>query len=261
MEALKIFFLAVLQGVTEFLPVSSSGHLAILGKLIGFDAPGVRVEIMLHFGTLISVVIYYRERLGKIIAGVFKGRREDWLTVAMLALGCIPAGIVYLLAGDFLEEKFDGDVRFVGCMLLVTGVVLLSLRFLPDGKSAKIGPFRALLIGCAQAVAMMPGISRSGSTIAAARYLGVSGRDAADFSFLMSLPILFAAAVLQLAKDFAGDVPAEGDVGAGLLAAAVVVSAVTGYFAIRFLMRTLIGRKFWIFGIYCLAAGLVAVCL
>lgn len=260
METFKLLLLAVIQGLTEFLPVSSSGHLAILGKLVGLEAPGVRLEVALHFGTLLTVVFYYRKLLGSMIAGVFKGRKEDWLKALLLVLGCIPAGIMYFVAGDFLEEKFDGDVRFIGFMLMLTGLVLLSLAFLKRDGSAKIGPIRAFLIGCAQAIAMLPGISRSGSTIAVARYLGVGGKDAADFSFLMSLPILFAAAFLQILKDISGKEPSGGP-DAGLLVLAIIVSAATGYFAIKFLIRTLAGRRFWLFGIYCLAAGLIAVLL
>lgn len=258
-EALKVFFLAVLQGITEFLPVSSSGHLAIADKLIGLNSTGVRVEVMLHFGTLVAVVFYYREKILSIIRGIFAGKREGWIAAGLIIAGCIPAIIAYVILGDKLESMFDGSPKVVGIMLMITGLVLTSLKFLKSDTNGKICWWRAFVIGVAQAFAMLPGISRSGSTIACARFCGVSGKNAADYSFLISLPLLFGAALLDVIK------PAEtaeaGQIGWGVLAPAMVIAAVVGYFSIKFLMKVITGTKFWYFGIYCFIAGLIALCV
>ena len=258
LEAVKIFLLAVLQGVAEFLPVSSSGHLAIASRALHFSGMGPRTEIALHFGTLIALLVYYRRQIAAIITGVFAGRRDGWIAAGMLVAGCIPAAVAYLLFGDAIESAFGGSYRFIGAMLMVTGLALLSLRIRNRGGNGKITWWRALAIGAAQAVALLPGISRSGSTIVCARHLGVSPKNSADYSFLVSLPLLAGATLLSVVhpQEAAG---AEGS-GWGLLIPAAAVAAVVGYFSIRFLMRVLAGPKFWYFGVYCLAAGLALLC-
>ncbi len=265
MEALKVLFLAVLQGITEFLPVSSSGHLAILGKLIGLDEPGVRIEIMLHFGTLISVLFFYRKIIADLIRGICRNDGGKIKLAAAVIVSCIPAVLIYLFFNDAVNNAYDGSISFTGAMLMVTGMVLISLKFIPPKKddenqdeSVKI--WQALLIGIAQAIALLPGISRSGSTISCARYLGINGKKAAEFSFLMVLPVLLGGTALQLIEDLSGDA-GPSSVGAGLMIVAVSVSAITGYFALRLLIRILGGNKFWMFGIYCFLAGLLTVCL
>lgn len=250
-ETLKLMVMAVLQGLTEFLPVSSSGHLVIAKGLLGLDAPGVRVEVMLHFGTLVAVVAFYWKRLWSIASGVLGLKRESLLQAAWLFVGCVPALVAYVVFGDAIEEHYDSSVKFTGAMLVCTGVVLTSLKFLRDPGHAKVGWWRAILIGIAQAIALLPGISRSGSTISCARFLGVKPEDAAEFSFLMSVPILAGATLLKIVHPEAG---AEA-VGWASLIPAMAVSGVVGYFAIKFLIKLLVGRGFWIFGLYCMAAG------
>lgn len=271
METIKILFLAILQGFTEFLPVSSSGHLAIFDQLLGLQNPGTRVEIMLHFGTLFSVVIFYWKRIYQIVGGLFCGERSAWRMALNIIIASIPAAIVYFLLDEKIEAAYDGNLHFIGLMLVITGFILLSLRFVKsttntelsqkadDSKDAKtsLTLFRAFLIGCAQAFALLPGISRSGSTIACARHLGVHPKEAAEFSFLMVLPLLLAAATQQLIKDFSADTAvAAQQIPSASLFLAVIVSAVSGYFSLRLILATLVGRKFWIFGIYCFLAGI-----
>lgn len=258
-EALKVFFLAILQGVTEFLPVSSSGHLAICDKLLGLNSTGVRVEVMLHFGTLIAVVVFYWGKLLTIIRDILSGRREGWIATALIAVGCVPAVIAYLLFDDAIKSLFDASPSVIGLMLVITGAVLISLRFVKTGskgKNGKISWFRAAVIGVAQAFALLPGISRSGSTIVAARWCGVSPKNAADYSFLISLPLLFGAAVMSVIHP---DATGENEVGWGILIPAMMIAAVVGYFSIKFLMRVITGAKFWWFGIYCACAGLIMI--
>ena len=263
LEALKLFFLAVLQGVTEFLPVSSSGHLAIFDKLLGLNYAGLRVEIMLHFGTLVAVVFYYWKTLFGLIRGVFTGKRESLATAGLIIVGAVPVAVAGVLLNDWLERKYDGDIAFIGGMLIITGIVLFSLRFLPKGSDKKLTWWRALVIGIAQIAALLPGISRSGSTIAAARYLGLSGKNAADFSFIVSIPLLFGATLLDLMKGEEACAEAVGNPvpGWGLLAPAMVVAMITGYLSIKWLMRAVAGTRFWYFGIYCFIAGVAAILL
>lgn len=260
-EFLKLIFLAVLQGITEFLPVSSSGHLAICDNLLGLNYSGVRVEVMLHFGTLIAVVLFYWKTLLELICGFFSGKREAIATVSLVLLGCIPVGIAGVALQDWIEARFDGSSLFTGAMLMITGTVLFSLKFAGAKTDAKLTWWRALLIGIAQAVALLPGISRSGSTIAAARFLGIEGRKAADYSFLMSIPLLFGATFLEVVKSAklpeAGEAAAAQGPGWGMLIPTVAVSCIVGYFSIKFLMKVISGTRFWVFGLYCLAAGAI----
>ena len=260
-EALKLFFLAVLQGITEFLPVSSSGHLAIFDKLLGLNYAGLRVEIMLHFGTLVAVVFYYWKTIFDLVRGVFTGKKESLATAGLIIIGAIPIAVAGVLINDWLEEKYDGNIAFIGGMLIITGLVLFSLRFLPQNSDKKLTWWRALGIGIAQIAALLPGISRSGSTIAAARYLGLSGKNAADFSFIMSIPLLFGATVLDLLKGEEAGAVGNPAPGWGLLGPAMVIAMITGYFAIKLLMRAITGTKFWYFGVYCVIAGIAAILL
>lgn len=257
MEALKIVALAILQGITEFLPVSSSGHLSIAQSCFGMDAPGNSLEILLHFGTLLAVVWFYRAKLALLAIGVVRGIGDARRQALSLILGCVPAVAAYLCFGDFFEKCFDRGVGFTGAMLVVTGLVLLSLKFVRSGRGkGEVGIWRALLVGVAQAIALLPGISRSGSTIAAARHLGVDAGKAAEFSFLMSVPLLAGAAITPFLSRGSN---ALSDIGAAQALLAIAVSAITGYFSLRFLIRTLAGGRFWMFGIYCLAAGAAAI--
>lgn len=256
--AFKVLFLAVLQGVAEFLPISSSGHLALAGRLLNFEGMGVRVEIILHLGTLAALIAYYRQTLLALAREALVGSREGWTAIGLLVVGCLPAGLAYVLFDDAIEAAFEGSAMAIGVFLMVTGLLLLSLRLRKGDGDGKITWGRALAIGAAQAFALLPGISRSGSTIVCARHLGVSPKNAADYSFLVSLPLLLGATLLSFVHPAE---PAIGEPGWGLLIPAACVSAVVGYFSIRLLMRVLAGPKFWYFGFYCLAAGLLTVCL
>ena len=259
MQALtNVILLAILQGVAEFLPVSSSGHLVIASDLLGFTPPGVRLETMLHCGTLLAVCFYYRHRLWALLAGAARRERAACREAGLLLLASLPIVAVYLAAHARIEAIYENS-RFAAAMLLVTGLLLLSLqiRRRTAGEAAArrtvtLVWWRALAIGLAQAVAILPGISRSGATIATARHLGIEPRRAADFSFLMSVPPLLGAVLLHGLRPEAAGASA---VGWGSLGIGVGVAAVVGYASIRLLMRTLASGRFWLFGVYCLLAG------
>ncbi|MFN3199385.1 MAG: undecaprenyl-diphosphate phosphatase [Bradymonadia bacterium] len=262
---LNAAFLGLIQALTEFLPVSSSGHL-VLGKVIlGMELDGgAATEVAMHFGTLMSVIVLFFKdiiRLFKATARLMGnlGRvRYLWhedpdirLLVAII-IGCIPAGVIGLLFKDQLESAFN-DPRGVCVALLCTGGLLLTTVMAPVGKES-IRPLDALIIGVAQAVAIIPGISRSGSTISVAQFLGIERVDAARFSFLMSLPVIAGATLLKGKDMLANPPPADTLAALGVGAA---VSFVVGLGALWALMQLVRQGKFSIFGWYCLTLGVV----
>lgn len=256
LETLKLFSLAVLQGVAEFLPISSSSHLAVVGKWIGFEVPGVQVELALHLGTLVAVLLYYRKRICDVVSGLFKKERDSWHYAIAIAVSCLPAIMAYVLFNDWIEAKLDGSYRVTGVMLVVTGTFLLCSRLIRNDSARPLTHWKALLIGIAQACAMVPGISRSGSTIVLARLLAIEKKEAVAFSFLMSAPLLIGGSILEFlpSSEAAASVC---PVGWGILLPAMAISAAVGCLAIRFLMRIIETDRFWLFGFYCIPMGIL----
>ena len=251
-EFFNVTILAVLQGVAEFLPISSSGHLVIGQHLLGMNPPGMRLEVFLHVGTLASM-------LGGLFAADAARRREAWEYVAKIILSALPAVIIYFSFKKSIDDLFE-NARMVGALLMFTGAVLAGTRFLPRGHRP-VGFLRALLMGCGQAVAILPGVSRSGMTLASARAGRVAPEAAAEFSFLMSAPLIAGDALLHIWKAIKAT-PEElvGEPSWGVVAWGAVLAAVVGYFSLALLLRALRGRGFWLFGPYCFTAGLLVVC-
>ncbi len=261
----RILLLAVLQGLTEFLPVSSSGHLVLLQSLDFFhlESPGIYIEVALHAGTLLSILVFYRSRITKILFGVLRGDMASQRYALFLLAATIPTAFVYLAGRRMIESVFDRPI-VVSALLGVTGLVLLSLRLssarLTVSDSVALAPrshlswIRALCIGVAQSAALLPGISRSGTTIVIARHLGVPPKQAAEFSMLMAVPALIAAIAVTLPGLLAAEM---GDTSLFALATGIALSAIVGYIALRLLVRMLSAERFWLFGIYCLAAAAV----
>ena len=235
-EFLDVTALAVLQGVAEFLPISSSGHLVIGQHLLGMNEPGMRLEIFLHVGTLASIFAFYRRPIAEIIAGLLSHESERrlaaWGYAAKIIVSALPAVAVYFTFKKTVDDMFE-NVRMVGA-----------------------------LMGCGQAIAILPGVSRSGMTLAAARAGRVSPEAAAEFSFLMSAPLIAGDALLHIKEAFAST-SAEIASGPswGAIAWGAAVSAVVGYFSLAILLRALRGKWFWLFGPYCFTVGLLVVCL
>jgi undecaprenyl-diphosphatase len=255
---LKVILLAVIQGITEFLPVSSSGHLVLSKHFLGLDATtGATLEIVLHAGTLVSILVFYAKHLAQIITGMFKGKKDAVRFVLLVLLGCIPAIIVGLTTKDKLECAFSSP-RLASCMLIITGVYLIASHFAKPG-SKRVGWVSGILIGISQAFAMLPGISRSGSTICTARFLGIEPKEAAEYSFLMSAPLLMGVSALALI-DLCEHGNTSGNSALELIIG-FVVSAVIGYFSIKWLVSLLRRGRFWRFGIYCLALGILSLAL
>lgn len=264
MDLLTAAILGVVQALTEFLPVSSSGHLVLGRAILGAHTDGgAAFEVAVHFGTLLSVVVVFRAEILRLMRatlgaladpGGFSTRwREDpdLRLSAAIVLGCIPAGVIGLLFKDQLEAAFD-SVSGVCVALIGTGLVLLATKLARPGDG-EVTPGRSLIVGMAQAVAILPGVSRSGSTIAAAMFLGIDRDLAARYSFLLSLPVILGATVLK-ARDLAA-APPPGDALAALGVGALV-SFVVGIAALVLLLQLVRRGHFAHFGWYCLAVGI-----
>ena len=252
MNVWEAVFLGALQGATEFFPVSSSGHLVVGQTLLGLEIPGVQFEVAVHVATLISVLVIYRSRLIDLLGGMMRRDRNDWQYVGLLALATLPAALVGVFFAEAIEALFESP--FVpAAAFLVTGAVLWSTRWARGREDwKKPGWGGALLIGFAQAFALVPGISRSGMTVAMALWLGVAAEEAAAFSFLMAIPAIAGAAWFQMP-----DLASQGLTLSGTaLAAGSIVAAITGILAIKAFVTLLARKTFHRFAIYCWALGL-----
>lgn len=270
MTVFQSIFLGILQGFTEFLPVSSSGHLVLAKSLMGLSwnpETGAAMEIFLHFGTMMSVVVAFRKDLLNMAASVLKACKnyqamtehytEDvWFrTVLMILIATVPAGVAGVLLGDKIEQTF-GSPLVTSLGLLITGGILLTTRFFGKFDRPVTVP-TALWIGVAQAVALFPGISRSGSTVSMALFRGVSKDVAARFSFILSIPAILGASLLK-AADLLQVVNLQ-DLLLYLLGAGVAFAC--GLLAISGVLLSLRKKKFHYFGVYCLIVGAVSIAL
>jgi undecaprenyl-diphosphatase len=252
MTYFEAILLGIIQGLTEFLPVSSSGHLVLAQHLLGAKIPGVTFELAVHFGTLLSVLIYFRKKLFGLIRGIFVlDMTAERRMILYLILGTLPAAIFGVLFKDSIEKAFSSPVM-TSLFLLATGIILLATGLLRRADR-QITAIRSLIIGIGQAIAILPGISRSGSTISAGLFAGIRPSEAAEFSFLLSIPAI-AGAILFKIKDFA----LYHDMPIGQYAAATAASFIFGLAAVYFLLDMIKRGKFKYFGIYCLIAGLIA---
>lgn len=245
MSPLQAIFLGILQGLTEFIPVSSSGHLVIAQNFLpGFSQPGVLFDAVLHAGTMLAILIYFRQKIRKL------ERRMVWL----LALGTVPAALVGILLQEQLEMLFS-SLRVVGVALLFTGLANYFVdRFSP--RTISLSPVKAFLTGVAQAMAIIPGVSRSGLTIFAAVSQGIKKEEAAAFSFLLSVPAVAGAVSLQLVTHAEYAQINFVNYFLGFLAAFLV-----GYLAIDVVIKALVSRRFKIFALYCFILGLTTLLL
>jgi undecaprenyl-diphosphatase len=241
--------LGVVQGLTEFLPVSSSGHLVLAERLLGVTTPGVFVEVALHVATLGSVLVVFGSRVLELGTGLVSGRPGQRTYVWLLALATVPAAVLGVLFNDLVERAFD-SLALVGVAFLVTGTLLWTTRGRSGtGEAPSTGG--AVGIGLLQALAILPGVSRSGATVTGALWSGLSPQRAAEFSFLMAIPTIAGAAALE-----APDALAAADaVGVAPLVVACVAALASGVWAIRFLLALLRRGRFHAFAPYCWAVG------
>jgi undecaprenyl-diphosphatase len=257
MNSLIAILLGTVQGLTEFLPISSSGHLVFAESLLGTKASAaLTFEVLLHLGTLLAVLIYFRKRISALILGLFPPYTPEKMPklkyAGVIILATIPAAAIGVVFKDKVEAAFNSP-NMVGIFLMITGIVLLSTHAIKKGAKT-INSKNGLIIGMAQAVALLPGISRSGMTISAGLFQKVDPAQAAEFSFLLSLPAVFGAAVLksfQLMKTGL-EVKEIDHYLLGMLFAFGV-----GYLSITWLLKIIKKGQFFYFGIYCLAVGLL----
>jgi undecaprenyl-diphosphatase len=257
LQLFHLIILAVVQGLTEFLPVSSSGHLVLLEHWLGSFDGDIFLNVILHVGTLLAVLVVYAKDLRRLL-------NFDTLAVqyiVALAVATLPAVAVGLLLEDFITGLF-GSPQAASLALIATGLILMSTRLIGDrNRDRRYGAAwepvppplgKALLIGCAQAMAIMPGISRSGSTIAASIWLGLDREEAARFSFLMAVPAIAGALVLQLRDG----IPESEASGMGLILG-LFASFMVGLVAIRLTALLVVRKHFWKFSFYCLPLGVL----
>jgi undecaprenyl-diphosphatase len=251
--------LGLVQGLTEFLPISSTGHLVLVQKILGFTQPPVVFDVLVHVATLVAVVTFFRRQLGEIINQTFQAFKSGRLDrvpaiLPLIIIGTIPAIIFGLFLNRYIEWLFD-SLWLVGVTWLINAGMLFLTKYLPTGKKnlSQITPGDATLIGVFQALAILPSISRSGATVVMALGRKLSRETAFTFSFLLSIPAIMGAAVLHL-KDLGSAVDGE----ASVYVIGFVAAAVSGYVALRIFKRAVTEGKLGFFGAYCLVVGLLA---
>ena len=272
MHFIEAVILGLVQGLTEFIPISSSGHLIIIPKLLGWKDMGLTFDVALHIGTVVALIAFFWKDWIKIIVQFYNHivKREDYsamtdsgshgkLLVPIL-IACIPAAIVGYKWDKYIEQHLRNPYLIIIPMVLLGLVMLLSEKL---GKRTRpLGHMNYkdyIIIGIAQAMALFPGVSRSGATITTGLFLNLEREAAARFSFLMSMPIIIAAAVFKFYKDFLKVGPSGNEV--AVFAVGMVVAAVSGYFAIRFLMSFVQKKSLATFAIYRFAFAVLVLAL
>lgn len=254
MSLIQAIVLGTVQGLTEFLPVSSSGHLILLQRLLGFKGPEVLFDTFLHLGTLVAVCVVFRGDLSNMGRSLF---RHDWTSqdarlFLLIVLGTIPTAAIGLVFRDLFEKLFS-EVVLAALMLIVTGCLLFMADRVGNSKKflKTIGKADAFIVGVVQGLSIVPGLSRSGSTISTGIFLGLERNMAARFSFLLSIPAIAGAGILQVSglRELDGHLILP-------LAVGVITSAVTGYVAIRMLLGLVVRRRLSFFSYYCWIVGL-----
>ncbi len=255
MSYFDAIILGILQGLTEFLPVSSSGHLVLAQAVLGVKQPGVAFEVLVHLGTLLAVIVYFRRSIAGLARSLFdSGMKKERMLAGCLVVGTVPAALVGLLFKNILAETFSNPV-LTSVMLSATGLILLSTRYTSAGKE-NVTPSSAIIIGLGQAVALLPGISRSGTSIAAGMAMGVKPSEAAEFSFLLAIPAIAGAAVLESGQLLNLDPVLAGQYLAGALAAFLLA-----FPAVYLVLTTIRRGRFQYFAYYCFAVAAVGLYL
>ncbi|MGJ8591855.1 MAG: undecaprenyl-diphosphate phosphatase [Aquaticitalea sp.] len=258
MDILDSIILGVIQGLTEFLPVSSSGHLELGKAILGDNSvpkESLLFTVVLHFATALSTIVIFRKDIWSILKGILKFEwNEDLQFAAKIALSMLPAVIVGVLFEKELEQLFGGNILLVGCMLLVTAVLLFLADKAKD-TNKKVSFGNALVIGISQAVAMLPGLSRSGATISTSVLLGNDKTKAARFSFLMVVPLIFG----KIAKDILSGELTYDSSNITFLSVGFISAFIAGLFACTWMISLVKKSKLSYFAIYCAIVGVVAI--
>lgn len=257
-EILQAVILGIVQGLTEFLPVSSSGHLEIAKVLVNDQSVGEQsllMTVVLHFATALSTVVVFRKDIAEILSGLFQFKNNASFQFSVkIVLSMIPATVVGVLFNDQIEAMFDRNMMLVGCALLVTALLLYLADRIKDTHRS-VGYKEAVIIGIAQALAITPGISRSGATISTSLLLKVDREKAARFSFLMVVPLIFG----KMAKDLMDGSIDWQATNLVPLAAGFVAAFITGLVACVWMIQLVKRANLTWFAIYCLLVGLIAI--
>lgn len=262
MTNLEALILGLIQGLTEFLPISSSGHLVLGKKLLGVETGGAMIEVFLHFGTLLAILLVFRVRIGKVVLSLFRGRLllspgkgvrftdQNLRLFLLILLGSIPAGVLGFLLRREIGALFNSTL-FASSALIFTGGVLFATKFsVSRNRDLKIS--NSLIVGFAQAISLLPGISRSGATIGCGLLLGVERERAVEYSFLLAIPAILAATGLEVGEA----VRYQGQRGDSLPIVLGTLSAfVFGYLALRLLLTVVRRGRLSIFSYYCWFVG------
>tara|TARA_Y100001980_G_C14543174_1_gene321823 strand:- start:690 stop:1451 length:762 start_codon:yes stop_codon:yes gene_type:complete len=250
MTNVEALILGVLQGIAEFLPISSSGHLVIMQSVLGIQQPGNEFEIVVHLGTLASIIVVFFKDIKNILFSMYKNENHNWIYFIMI--GTLPSIVVGLGFKNQIQSLFE-DVFSVGIALIFTGVFLFYSRFF-NVKNKQLSIFKSVVIGLFQSIAIIPGISRSGMTITSALFLGLNSNDAAKFSFLLAIPAITGAGIITMI-DAGNQILIRTD--AAMIG--FISSFIVGVLSLKWLIKILEKGDFYYFGIYCLLLGLVVV--
>ena len=258
MDILEAIILGVIQGLTEFLPVSSSGHLELAKAILGDTSvpeESLTFTVVLHFATALSTLVIFRKEVAEIFKGLFQFKWNEQTQFSLkIVVSMFPAVIVGLLFEEQLEAFFGGQILLVGAMLIVTAMLLL-LADKAKQTDKKVSYTNAVIIGISQAIAMLPGISRSGATISTSVLLGVDRSKAARFSFLMVVPLIFG----KVAKDIMGGNVNLESAQFGQMAIGFIAAFIAGLFACTWMISLVKKSKLSYFAIYCTVVGLIAI--
>ena len=251
MTIFEAILLGIIQGLTEFLPISSSGHLVIGQKMLGISVAGNVYEIVVHLGTLVSILIVFWNDIWQLLTSLKSESTRNYFIA--IAIGTLPAVLVGFLLRDVITEAFE-SIEVVAITLIITGIILFTTKFIKT-KTSDISIGRGLLIGIAQAMAIVPGISRSGITISLGMHLGVAPDKAAKFSFLLGIPVIVGAGLLTGLDLFELSEPI---LPWSVLLVAFISSLLVGWISLKWLLGLIKLGKFHWFGVYCIVVGLIS---
>jgi len=250
MKNIDAFILGVVQGIAEFLPISSSGHLVIMQSILGIEQPGNTFEIIVHLGTLASIIVVFFKDIKKIVSLSYKNKNRKF--IYCIIIGTLPSIFVGLGFKNQIQSLFE-NVFAVGIALIFTGLFLFLSRYIKE-QDKELSIAKATIIGLSQSVAIIPGVSRSGMTITFALLLGLSSKEAAKFSFLLAIPVILGAGLITMM-----DINNGFSISMDTVLIGFFTSFITGILSLKWLLKTLEKGEFYYFGLYCIVLGVITV--
>ena len=250
MTIFDALILGIIQGITEFLPISSSGHLVLAQSILGINQQGNELEILVHIGTLASILVVFLKDIKSIFFSIKS--KNTQIFIYFIIIGTIPAVILGLGLKDFLLPLFE-NILAVGIALASTGIILCGSYFIKK-QGKELSYLKSIIIGFAQAVAIIPGISRSGMTITCALFLGLNSKDAAKFSFLLAIPIILGSGLFTFI-----DIDGDFQIKIEIALAGLISSFIVGMVSLRWLIHILEKGKLYSFGLYCICIGILTI--